>query len=91
MLEKFRSVQDKARRTLRFGADGEESPAFEVSELKLEEEVVEPKSRDGARSSNGISTSVKDAAPAVPPKKTGLGRQFGRLGGAVSGKNKRIP
>lgn len=31
----------------------------------------------------------KDAAPAAPAKKSGLGRQFGRLGGAVSGKNKR--
>ncbi|KAK5995795.1 Protein VAC14-like protein [Cladobotryum mycophilum] len=88
LLEKFRSVQEKARRAQRHSIDGDDIPSV-VGELRIGDGSLEPKGREGARVSIGGPPPTKEAAPAVPPKKSGLGRQFGRLGGAVSGKNRR--
>ncbi|KAI1857395.1 hypothetical protein JX265_008905 [Neoarthrinium moseri] len=85
LLEKFRSVQDKARRAQRLGGGLDEGPDF--SELRMEA----PGLRDPSRSNQGPPVPQKDPAPAPSPapKKGGLGRPFGRLGGAVAGRGKR--
>ncbi|KAK6855457.1 hypothetical protein PG990_008246 [Apiospora arundinis] len=82
LLEKFRSVQDKARRAQRLGGGLDEGPDF--SELRVS---------DGQGPRDGRPpVPQKDPTPtpaAVPPKRSGLGRQFGRLGGAVAGRGKK--
>lgn len=80
LLEKFRSVQDRARRAQRMmdGSSLDDGPNF--SELRIaQKEPLRP----------APAVPPKDATPVVPPKKTGLGRQFGRLGASVSGRGKR--
>ncbi len=85
LLDKFRSVQEKARRAQRLSGDAEEGNQLNLNALRL---------------SDGLDTRMSKLPPPVPvkdptptplpaPKKTGLGRQFGRLGGAVSGRGKR--
>lgn len=82
LLEKFRSVQDKARRVQRLGGGLDEGPDF--SELRVSDGQGPKDSRP--------PVPQKDPTPApaaVPPKRSGLGRQFGRLGGAVAGRGKK--
>ncbi|KAI0012409.1 vacuole morphology and inheritance protein [Xylariaceae sp. FL0662B] len=83
LLEKFRSVQDRARWAQRTGGGGpNDCPDF--SELRT---------MDGAgakETPRPPAVPQKDSTPAAPPKRsTGLGRQFGRLGASVSGRGKR--
>ncbi len=94
LLEKFRSVQERARRAQRPGVDLGDVPGLGLSDLRLVGDSLEGKGppRDAARLGPGPPVPLKDApAPAAPAPKprSGLGRQFGRLGGAVSGRNKR--
>lgn len=93
LLEKFRSVQDRARRSQRPNIEIEDTLSAGVSEFRIGEVSPESKNRDGMRGGPaGPPVPLKDQAPPVvspPVKRSGLGRQFGRLGGAVSGKNRR--
>lgn len=90
LLEKFRSVQERARRVQRHNLDGEGVPAAGISDFRAADESLDPKS-NGRVPATGLApmASVKDAVPAPSIKKSSLGRQFGRLGGAVSGRNRR--
>jgi vacuole morphology and inheritance protein 14 len=89
LLEKFRSVQERARRVQRHHLEGEDVSATGLGELRLVDGPLDLKSNSRAPAP-AISPAVsKDVAPAPAAKKSGLGRQFGRLGGAVSGKNRR--
>lgn len=87
LLEKFRSVQDKARRAQRLGGGLDDGPDF--SELRYGDAASGMK--EPPRTSIGPPVPQKDPpAQAPPPKKSsGIGRQFGRLGGAVAGRGKR--
>ncbi|OAA49529.1 hypothetical protein NOR_01452 [Metarhizium rileyi] len=89
LLEKFRSVQERARRVQRHNMEGEDISTISLGELRTVDGPLELKSSNRAPAAVVSQVASKDAAPAPPVKKTGLGRQFGRLGGAVSGKNKR--
>lgn len=86
LLEKFRSVQERSRRAQRQNLDND-VPSIGVEELRIGDGSFDIRGKDG-RATSGNPAPQKDAnAPAA--KKSGLGRQFGRLGGAVSGRNKR--
>ncbi|KAM5372931.1 hypothetical protein ACJZ2D_007268 [Fusarium nematophilum] len=90
LLEKFRSVQERARRAQRQNVDGDDMPSMGVSELRIGDASMDTKGKD----TRGIAvqpTAQKEPTPAppVPAKRSGLGRQFGRLGGAVAGKGRR--
>ncbi|KAM0240920.1 hypothetical protein ACHAP5_007719 [Fusarium lateritium] len=91
LLEKFRSVQERARRAQRQNnMDGDEIPSMGVSELRIGDGTADVKGKD----TRGVGLQTipqKEPAPAppVPAKRIGLGRQFGRLGGAVAGKGRR--
>ncbi|RCI11530.1 hypothetical protein L249_7486 [Ophiocordyceps polyrhachis-furcata BCC 54312] len=103
LLEKFRSVQDRARRTQRHSMDNDDGPPGGLSELRASDAASEGKGRESRGSTVPPPVPQKDATPAAAPvpaaataataattaKKTGLGRQFGRLGGAVAGKTRR--
>ncbi|KAJ6440872.1 vacuole-associated enzyme activator complex component (Vac14) [Purpureocillium lavendulum] len=94
LLEKFRSVQERARRVQRHSLEGEEVPTSGFGDLRMGDASLESKAKDTRGTGTGLAPPVpqKDVAPAIPVppvKKSGLGRQFGRLGGAVSGKNRR--
>ena len=91
LLEKFRSVQERARRAQRHGGDADDGPGLGIGELRIA--MLDVKGKD-PRAIAGPPVPVKDVpVPVAPPAKprSGLGRQFGRLGGAVSGKGKRNP
>lgn len=90
LLEKFRSVQERARRVQRLNLDGEDISAAGIADLRVGDDSLEPKSSVRVPAA-GVTPmmSVKEANSTAPLKKSGLGRQFGRLGGAVSGKNRR--
>ncbi|CEJ93426.1 Putative Vacuole morphology and inheritance protein [[Torrubiella] hemipterigena] len=91
LLEKFRSVQERSRRAQRQSMDGSDGMSLGVSELRIGDGLPDRSAKD-ARSGVPIPTIVaKDSAASAPAKKGGLGRQFGRLGGAVSGKSRRNP
>ncbi|KAI1814120.1 vacuole morphology and inheritance protein [Poronia punctata] len=86
LLEKFRSVQDRARRAQRGNGGGlDDGPDF--TELRLGDTTG---NKETLRPAPGPPVPQKDPAPAAPAKRsTGLGRQFGRLGATVSGRGKR--
>jgi vacuole morphology and inheritance protein 14 len=89
LLEKFRSVQERARRMQRLNADGEDAPQMGISELRIGDGSSDTR---GKESRGPPPVPHKDPVPAPPvptTKRSGLGRQFGRLGGAVAGKNRR--
>ncbi|KAG6002523.1 hypothetical protein E4U21_002998 [Claviceps maximensis] len=90
LLEKFRSVQERARRVQRHNPDSGEVSTAGIADFRPFDDSLDPKS-NGRVSVTGLAamTSVKDAVPVPSIKKSGLGRQFGRLGGAVSGRNRR--
>jgi vacuole morphology and inheritance protein 14 len=93
LLEKFRSVQDRARRSQRHSIEIDDTFSAGVGEFRIGEASPDIKNRDGIRGGPpGPPVPLKDQVPAIsspPVKKSGLGRQFGRLGGAVSGKTRR--
>ncbi|KAI1452958.1 vacuole morphology and inheritance protein [Annulohypoxylon moriforme] len=83
LLEKFRTVQDRARRAQRMmeGGGFDDGPAF--GGLRITE-------KEPPRPAAGPAVPPKDSTPAAaPPKRSGLTRQFGRLGASVSGRGKR--
>ncbi|KAI2627508.1 vacuole morphology and inheritance protein [Hypoxylon sp. NC1633] len=83
LLEKFRSVQDKARRAQRMMDSSSLDDGPDFGGLRIT-------SKEVTRPAAGPAVPPKDSAPAVPPpKRSGLGRQFGRLGASVSGRGKR--
>lgn len=88
LLEKFRSVQERARRAQRLNMDGDDGLPMGVSELRIGDGAADVKGKD-AKGTTIPPVPQKDAPPPPPAKRSGLGRQFGRLGGAVSGKNRR--
>lgn len=106
LLEKFRSVQERARRAQRLlnGGDAgggsslldDGSPFGLGSDFRVGEGLPEsrgPKDAAAGRATGGgpsgqLKEAPAAAAPPVKPKSS-LGRQFGRLGGAVSGRGKR--
>jgi vacuole morphology and inheritance protein 14 len=90
LLEKFRSVQERARRAQRTGGDVDDGPALEVGDLRLSDgfEKAGTGPKEGVRPPVPSKDLPTPAVPAVKPR-SGLGRQFGRLGGAVSGRGKR--
>ena len=90
LLEKFRSVQERARRLQR-GDEDDASSA--LSDLKIGggDTAMDAKGT-GREGTGGRAPPVpaKDLPAAAPPAKTRtLGRPFGRLGGAVAGRGKR--
>ncbi|KAK3301505.1 vacuolar protein 14 C-terminal Fig4p binding-domain-containing protein [Chaetomium fimeti] len=97
LLEKFRAVQERARRLHRMGGGGDlDDPSG--GDLRLGEADQRGQGPDAGGGGTGRGTrgpvpTVKETPPAKPeptPKpRSGLGRQFGRLGGAVSGRGKR--
>ncbi|KHO01107.1 uncharacterized protein MAM_00108 [Metarhizium album ARSEF 1941] len=89
LLEKFRSVQERARRVQRHNLEGEDVSTASLGELRITDGPLDLKNNNRAPPAVISPAASKELAPAPPVKKSGLGRQFGRLGGAVSGKNKR--
>ncbi|KAK1753491.1 ARM repeat-containing protein [Echria macrotheca] len=88
LLEKFRSVQERARRLQRPGGDLDDgSSSLAVSDLRIGDGAADSRAPKEAPA-RGPPVPVKDT-PAPTPKRSGLGRQFGRLGGAVAGRGKR--
>ncbi|PHH67722.1 hypothetical protein CDD82_1178 [Ophiocordyceps australis] len=91
LLDKFRSVQERARKTRRQMADGDDGASAGMSDLRMNEPGFGTGQKEG-RGVVSVLAPPKDStpvAPTAPAKRTGLGRQFGRLGGAVSGKSRR--
>jgi vacuole morphology and inheritance protein 14 len=86
LLEKFRSVQDKARRAQRVMGGGSLDDGPDFGELRIGDAMG---TKETARPAVGPPVPQKDPTPTAPPKRTGLGRQFGRLGATVSGRGKR--
>lgn len=88
LLEKFRSVQERARRAQRLGGNLDDGPTLGVGDLRITDSLDMPAAKPMGRAP---PVPQKDApAPAAPAaKKSGLGRQFGRLGGAMPGRGKR--
>ncbi|KAH0599279.1 hypothetical protein MHUMG1_03396 [Metarhizium humberi] len=89
LLEKFRSVQDRARRVQRHNLEGEDIATTSLGELRMADGPLDLKNSNRAPAPVISPAASKELAPTPPVKKSGLGRQFGRLGGAVSGKSKR--
>lgn len=99
LLEKFRAVQERARRLQRMGGGRDaDDPAGGDLRIADSSTVEKGPGLEGAgggpgRVVRGPVPIIKEAPPAKPepaPKpRSGLGRQFGRLGGAVSGRGKR--
>jgi vacuole morphology and inheritance protein 14 len=87
LLEKFRSVQERARRAQRHAGGLDDGPGLGMADLHLGEG---PSSKTTREIPRGPPVPMKDA-PAAPQAKvrSGLGRQLGRLGGAVAGRGKR--
>lgn len=91
LLEKFRSVQDRARRAQRLMNGGTLDDGPDLQGLRLTDNAGGggDGSKDPARPA-GPPVPQKDPAPPPAPKRSsGLGRQFGRLGGAVSGRTRK--
>lgn len=96
LLEKFRTVQERARRAQRpGGGDLDDGPSLGgIGDLRIGDGVVDLKTaKEPARmGTSAPPVPLKDPpAPAPTPAKarSGLGRQFGRLGGAVSGRSSK--
>lgn len=91
LLDKFRSVQDKARRSQRLGGEFNESISF--PDGKAIEGGDSKSFKDTARLS-ATPVTAKDIPPTATTSsqtaksKTGLAK-FGRLGGAVSGNRQK--
>ena len=66
--------------------DGDDLPSIGIGELRIGDGSLDPKGKDTRTPPQQKEPTL---APPVPAKRIGLGRQFGRLGGAVAGKNRR--
>lgn len=95
LLEKFRNVQERARRSQRFAPEVDDTQQIGLGDLRISEGFEAKGARD-ARNQGAPPVPMKDAAvPASQPsaaaakQRSGLGRQLGRFGGAVSGRGKR--
>ncbi|KAM7221506.1 ARM repeat-containing protein [Rhypophila decipiens] len=90
LLEKFRMVQERARRLNRVGGEIDDTSSLGgLSDLR--DGTMEPKNGKEV-SSRGPPVPIKDPPAPTPPAskaRSGIGRQFGRLGGAVAGRGKR--
>lgn len=87
LLEKFRSVQERARRAQRLMGGGSFDDGPDFSELRIGDGMG---AKETARpTATGPPVPQKDPTMTAPPKRTGLGRQFGRLGATVAGRGKR--
>ncbi|KAI1751115.1 vacuolar protein 14 C-terminal Fig4p binding-domain-containing protein [Xylaria castorea] len=87
LLEKFRSVQERARRAQRLMGGGSFDDGSDFSELRIGDGMG---AKETARPATaGPPVPQKDSTMAAPPKRTGLGRQFGRLGATVAGRGRR--
>ncbi|KAI1117793.1 vacuolar protein 14 C-terminal Fig4p binding-domain-containing protein [Nemania sp. NC0429] len=87
LLEKFKNVQERARRAQRLMGGGfDDGPDF--GELRIGDNIG-IKETTGRLPATGPPVPQKDPVSAPAPKRTGLGRQFGRLGATVSGRGKR--
>lgn len=91
LLEKFRAVQERARRVQRLGGDLDDNPHMGLDELRLtdgfEKSSGPSGQKDGPGSRPPVPAKDQPSAPAAKPR-TGFGRQIGRLG-AVAGRGKR--
>lgn len=90
LLEKFRSVQERARRAQRLGGDLDDRPTLGVGDLRITDglEMAPPKVPSARAPPVPLKDNPAPAPPAVKPR-SGLGRQFGRLGATVAGRGKR--
>lgn len=100
LLEKFKAVQDRARRAQRLMSGGSLDDSPDLNGLRLTDGAG---GGDGAQkpsrppgvppaTQKDVAAAAAAAAPppaAAPKRSSGLGRQFGRLGGAVSGRTRR--
>lgn len=87
LLDKFKSVQEKARRAQRGMGGGSWDDGPDFGELRLGDGMG---IKDSTRSTPaGPPVPQKDPTSSAPPKRMGLGRQFGRLGATVAGRGKR--
>ncbi|SPO01317.1 probable enzyme activator VAC14 [Cephalotrichum gorgonifer] len=92
LLEKFRSVQERARRSQMYGGDADDGPQFGFGDLRIGDTVETKGGKEGGRAGNSTPVPTKDAGPvpALATKaRTGFGKQLGRFGGAVAGRGKR--
>ncbi|KAK3320041.1 ARM repeat-containing protein [Cercophora scortea] len=90
LLDKFKTVQERARRIQRLGGDIDDGSM--LSDLRIGDGTMDARSGAKEIPTRPPPVPVKDPpAPTQPAPKprSGLGRQFGRLGGAVSGRGKR--
>ena len=98
LLDKFRAVQERARRAQLTGSEhgnleGNSGSGAATAESRQDIAGAKSLKDNNNRLSGGNLGPVREnpaqPPPGVPPKKLGLGRQFGRLGGAVAGRGKR--
>ncbi|RXG41223.1 hypothetical protein VDGE_09430 [Verticillium dahliae] len=95
LLEKFRSVQEKARRTQRHAGEGlDDGAPLGVGDIRLGDGPEMKGGSKDTRNMPGPPVPMKDPSTVPPPaapaaKRSGLGRQLGRFGGAVAGRGKR--
>ncbi|EAQ92189.1 hypothetical protein CHGG_00424 [Chaetomium globosum CBS 148.51] len=99
LLEKFRAVQERARRLHHMGGGGDlDDPSG--GDLRIRDGMTDQRGQGGDVGGGGPGRGTRNSVPAVketqpakpeptPKPRSGLGRQFGRLGGAVSGRGKR--
>jgi vacuole morphology and inheritance protein 14 len=91
LLEKFRAVQERARRVQRLGGDLDDSPHMGVGDLRLTDGFDKSGGPSGQQDGPGTRPPVPSKDPPTAPvakPRTGFGRQIGRLG-AVAGRGKR--
>ncbi|KAI0517702.1 vacuolar protein 14 C-terminal Fig4p binding-domain-containing protein [Xylaria bambusicola] len=91
LLEKFKSVQERARRAQRSVGGRNFDDRSDLNELRISDSAG---AKETARppTVTGPPVPQKDATTtAAPPRRIGLGRQFGRLGATVAGRGKRQP
>ncbi|KAI1277804.1 vacuolar protein 14 C-terminal Fig4p binding-domain-containing protein [Xylaria sp. FL0933] len=87
LLEKFRSVQERARRAQRLMDGGSFDDGSDLSELRIGDGMgVKETARP---TTTGPPVPQKDTTTTAAPRRIGLGRQFGRLGATVAGRGKR--
>ncbi|KAF3763742.1 ARM repeat-containing protein [Cryphonectria parasitica EP155] len=87
LLEKFRSVQERARRAQRLGGDLDDRPTLGIGDLRITDSLEMPAAK--APTGRAPPVPLKDTPAPLPPAakpRSGLGRQFGRLGATVGRK-----
>lgn len=84
LLEKFRSVQERARRAHRLGGNMDDGATLGLSDLRITDGLEMAPAKPVGRAPPVPQKDVPAPVPPAAKKTSGLGRQFGRLGGAVS-------